>query len=108
MYKNGIRYENGITDKGYPSSGWAKGLGFELSWNKGPLIDSSGNKLELNGVFPRDLLFILNERFKFLQSSEFHCAEYMEVLSHLECCLEILEEREILRKKRGVCGLEDI
>lgn len=100
-----LAYQNFKTDEGFPFGGWAVGTGFNIKWQRGPLVDpETGNRLEPNGAFVETVLKAVLQRIEFYQDSPFNCEENAAAIFHIKGALEALNTRTARRTDQGVEG----
>lgn len=100
-----LEYQNFKTDEGYPNGGWAAGVGFDIKWQKGPLVDPETNeRLRPNGAFVETLLKAVKQRIEFYQDSPFNCEENARAISHIEAAIQALNDRTARRTEEGTEG----
>jgi hypothetical protein len=93
------------TPEGFPEGGITQGPGFVISWQRGPLKDStSGQEHPRNGAFVMDLIEAVIDRIEHYQDSQFACTENEEALTHLLRAHAVLQERIDRRTSEGVQG----
>lgn len=100
---------------GNPGGGSSQGMGFVISWQRGPLgrhaagCDSSGcvdgcTRLMQNGAFVEDVLEAVKDRLHFYQNGKFANIYNEKAISKIKEALKILRERTSDREKRQVEG----
>lgn len=99
----GFDARNYVDGAGRPSGGWARGKGFDITWQKGPLL-VDGRRIEPNGAFVETILEVVAFRIDHYQASQFNCEENAEALAHIEKALEALKRRTARRVDAGVEG----
>lgn len=101
-----IDFQNFEDDNGNPAGGYAKGLGFEIYYQNGPLA-VDGVRVEPNGAFVETVLLALIKRLNYYQAvsgGKFACRENALAITRLEEGLHWLKERTRDRERRGVEG----
>lgn len=94
-----------IDDQWRPEGGISQGVGYVISWQRGPLKDSaSGEAAPRNGAFVMDLIAAVVDRVEVYQTSPFACAENAEALLHLNQALAALANRQERREAAGTAG----
>lgn len=102
---NVLRCRNWVDSDGNPSSGYAHGIGFSVTFQDGPRgKDDNGVLHPANGAFVEDLLAAAMQRLAFFQNSKFACAENAEAIEHIHAAISALERRSSARRSRGVLG----
>lgn len=94
---------NNIDADGNPSGGSAKGLGFSIHWQDGPL-GRGAERTEPNGAFVETIIAAAAQRIDFYQQSKFACKENQEALDHLNAALAALDSRTKRREKQQTEG----
>lgn len=97
MRRQKYQASNILNEYGLPSGGSAKGLGFEINWQNGPLKEG-----EENGAFVQTIIDVLIERMEFFQESKFKCRENSLAITKLQEALHWLDARSNRRKLEGV------
>lgn len=95
--------ENYQDDQGNPAGGIARGPGFVIEWQNGPLA-VDGERREQNGAFVEDLLTVCLRRLEFYNSTRFKCRENSLAITHIEEAVHWLQHRTANRVARGVEG----
>ena len=88
---------------GAPEGGVTFGVGFTISWQRGPLGRGDDRKAP-NGAFVEDIIEAAKDRLRFYQGSRCACAENEAAIDKLESALAILESRTARREQAGVEG----
>jgi hypothetical protein len=102
---NVLRCRNWVDKDGNPSSGYAHGIGFSVTFQDGPRgKDDQGQLQPANGAFVEDLLTAAMQRLAFFQNSRFNCSENAEAIEHINKALQALNRRASGRAQRGVLG----
>ena len=92
-----------FSEDGVPEGGQTFGVGFAISWQRGPL-GRGGERLEPNGAFVEDVIAAAKDRLEFYQESRFASPYNAVALEHLRMALESLNQRTLDREKRDVEG----
>lgn len=87
-----------------PDGGDATGVGLNITWQRGPLVQPDGSVLPPNGAFVETVIQCAKHRLEFYQSTRFKCAENEEAIKHLESALESLAARFKRRDEAGTLG----
>jgi len=90
-----------------PAGGVSSGLGFNISWQMGPLGRGKDRRIP-NGAFVEKIIFAAIDRIQFYQKSKFKCDENATALLHLQDALYALETRTAGREARGTEGTHDL
>ena len=101
--RNKVEQLHHVDNGGNPAGGWARGTGFDIKWQAGPLA-VDGVRVDPNGAFVEDLIAAVIGRIEFYQDSQFHCLSNAVALGHLRAAAEALAERTRDREDRGVEG----
>ena len=88
---------------GKPHGGFAKGVGMDISWQKGPLGRGTDRK-EPNGAFVETVIAAALQRIEFYQASGFACSENASAIQNLKSALAVLDFRTTQREGAGVEG----
>ena len=94
------------TKDGKPHGGIAKGVGMDISWQKGPLGRGTERK-EPNGAFVETVIAEALQRLEFYQDSEFACSENASAITNLKSALGVLDYRTMQREGAGVEGTHE-
>ncbi len=93
-----------FTDKnGAPDGGSTTGTGFQINWQKGPLV-IDGQHLVQNGAFVEDIIHAAKGRLEYYQTTKFACTYNRDAIALLDEALRALSDRTTNRKERGVEG----
>lgn len=106
---NNLIWENRTDDGGMPAGGIVRGIGIDIDWQKGPLVNE-GQRLEQNGAFVEDVLKSCIQRVKHYQvvgNGVFACRENALAITHMEEALHWLQHRQAEREGRGVAGTHE-
>lgn len=103
MTSNGFTSDHFDDADGNPSGGCAFGVGFTISWQRGPLGRGDGRKLP-NGAFVEDLIAVVIDRLAYYQRSKFACNDNQRALEHLRAAAGALAARTVDREERAVEG----
>ena len=87
---------------GNPTGGFARGTGFEIDWQDGPIDRDAGEKP--NGTLIEDVLEVCKRRLEFYQDSRFRCKENAAALAYIKDAIAALLIRREDRAARGVLG----
>lgn len=97
--------ENFNDDNGNPAGGYAKGPGFSIDWQNGPLVDpETGDRREQTGAFVEDVLRAVIQRVEYYQDSRFNSAYNENALTAMREALSQFNARTADREDRGVEG----
>lgn len=96
-----------VDKDGNPHGGFAKGIGIDIAWQRGPL-GRDGDRIEPNGAFVEGVILAAIDRIEFYQSSRFHSIHNAVALGHLRAALEVLTERTREREDRKVEGTHTV
>lgn len=89
---------------GAPDGGVSFGIGFCISWQKGPLgKEGTPERKPPNGAFVETVLAAVIDRICYYQQSPFACPENAEALAHLQHAAVCLNNRT---KRRVAAGTE--
>jgi hypothetical protein len=91
---------------GKPHGGYAKGVGMDISWQKGPLGRGTERK-EPNGAFVETVIAAALQRLEFYQDSGFSCSENASAIHNLKSALGVLDFRTQQREGAGVEGTHE-
>lgn len=97
---------NHFTDNGVPCGGCTYGVGFNISWQNGPLGRNEG-RCAPNGAFVEDIIAAAKDRIEHYQSSKFNCQENADAIYHLELALKSLNSRTKRREMQDVEGTHE-
>lgn len=100
--------EHWMDENDNPGGGVSSGLGFNISWQNGPLQLPDGNRRIPNGAFVEAIVYAAIDRIQLYQRSKFKCDENEAALFHLKNALEALETRTAGRTARGVEGTHNV
>ena len=90
-----------------PDGGDATGIGLNITWQRGSLVQSDGTVRPPNGAFVETVIQSAKHRLEFYQSTKFNCAENAEAIQHLEKALEVLASRFKRRDEAGKLGTHE-
>lgn len=97
--------ENFNDDDGNPAGGYAKGPGFAIDWQNGPLVDpATGDRHEQTGAFVEDVLRAVIQRVEYYNGTKFRCRENSLAITHMEEAVHWFNARTADREDRGVEG----
>ena len=103
--RNKPRFEHHYCDlEGDPDGGVSHGMGYTISWQKGPL-KVAGSR---NGAFVEDVLDAVKSRLQFYQDSKFNHAANQTAIDNIETALFALRNRMADRIERGVAGTHEV
>lgn len=91
--------QNWTNDNGTHNGGVSTGIGFTISWQRGPI-----NEAGRNGAFLIEVLQSCFNQLEYFQNSNYSCQENVEALIHLQKCIELLESRRNRRLSTGTLG----
>ena len=91
--------QNWTNDDGTHDGGVSTGIGFTVSWQRGPL-----NEAGRNGAFLIEVLQSCSTQLEYFQNSSYSCQENADALIHLQKCIELLESRRNRRDLAGTLG----
>ena len=86
-----------------PAGGFNRGIGFNITWQDGPL-GRGKDRQKQNGAFVEEVLLAVISRMEFYQRTKFACTENADVLKHLYIALEFMQARTADREEREVEG----
>ena len=92
---------------GNPAGGNSSGCGFNIKWQKGPLM-VDGERKEPNGTFVETLLEVVKGRLVFYQGSKFACNENERAIASIDTALAYMHTRTANREARNVEGTHAI
>jgi len=95
---------------GNPTGGFARGTGFDISWQNGPLGRGEERK-EPNGAFVENIIAAALQRLEFYQTASFgrfKCRENAIAITKLEEALLWLDKRTRDREERQVEGTHKV
>lgn len=82
--------------EGKPDGGVSYGIGFTIAWQRGSLLEQGRN-----GAFLTEVLEASLDELKH-KNSQFPCDENTSAITHLQCCLDALNDRLRRRKEQGI------
>lgn len=88
---------------GNPAGGTSSGIGFNISWQNGPL-GRDNDRLKPNGAFVETLLAVVRDRLEYYQASKFNCQYNQDAINYIDKALEALNNRTKDRENRKVEG----
>ena len=91
------------TEEGVPDGGSAFGIGFIISWQKGPR-GRDAERAEPNGAFVETIIAAAAQRIEFYNRAGFACIENEDALHYLTKAMEALNHRTTRREREGVEG----
>jgi hypothetical protein len=86
---------------GAPDGGVSCGMGFVISWQRGPLTDGR------NGAFLLEVLSACQSQLEYYQTGQFASTENELALDNLKTAIAHLERRLDRRKAEGVLGTHE-
>jgi hypothetical protein len=86
---------------GAPDGGVSCGIGFVISWQRGPLSDGR------NGAFLLEVLSACQSQLEYYQTGQFASTENELALDNLKTAIAHLERRLDRRKAEGVLGTHE-
>lgn len=98
--------QNNLDEDNNPTGGFAAGVGFDITWQDGPL-GRGDDRQEPNGAFVETILAVCKQRLEFYQTAnagKFNCHENAFAIRSLTAALEALELRTQRREAAGVEG----
>ncbi len=99
--------ENIDDENGMPAGGYAKGVGFKIDWQNGPLGRGEYRK-EPNGAFVETIIKAALQRIEYYNSTRFKCRENSIAITKLEEALLWLNKRTSDRELRRVEGTHSV
>lgn len=87
-----------------PDGGQTFGPGFAVVWQRGPMVDASGNRKTQNGAFVEDIIKAAVDRLEYYQGTKFAGTYNSQALMFLNQALDVLSQRTAERASRGVEG----
>lgn len=100
-----IEAENFIDEDGNPAGGYVRGVGMNINWQNGPMVDpATGERLEQNGAFVEGMLEATLQRIEHYQTSKFRCRENALAITKIEEAIGWLQRRTSRRTKQGTEG----
>ena len=85
------------------AGGVSTGVGYTISWQRGPL-----NEAGRNGAFLLEVLASCESQLEYFQNSPWACAENQEALDSLKNTIALLERRRAKREDAGTLGTHKI
>lgn len=79
--------------------GVSTGIGFTISWQRGP-VDEVGR----NGAYLMDVLDSMIHQLQYFQQGKFECSENEQALQHLHAARDALQHRRDRRAEAGTLG----
>ena len=101
--KVGFKSNHYIDAEGKPDGGSICGLGFTITWQRGP-VTFLGDEPKPNGAFLEDIIDACLSTLRYYQETQFACLENSQAIAHLEVVLAILSKRSERRKSSGILG----
>lgn len=92
--------KNWLTDDGLHDGGVSTGIGFTISWQRGP-VHEEGDR---NGAFLIEVLEACENQLKVYQDGKFVCEENADALEYLNKSIGRLKDRLNRRKEEGTLG----
>jgi hypothetical protein len=93
VFQNNFYSEHFINAEKEPMGGFADGLGFTISWQRGQLKFNENKQALPNGAFVYDIVAVARDRVKFFQESKYKNEDYKKALKLLTKALEYLKVR---------------
>ena len=91
--------KNWSNEDGTHEGGVSCGVGYCISWQRGPLGDDGRN-----GAFLLEVLGSCRSQLAYFQDSKFKSQENEDALSHLDATIVALESRRDRRSAEGTLG----
>lgn len=95
--------QNWTNEDGTHAGGVSTGIGFTISWQRGPL-----NEAGRNGAFLLEVLGACKHQLAYYQDSKFACDENAIALNHVKEAIAALESRRNKRKDEGKLGTHQV
>lgn len=81
------------------AGGVSTGIGYTISWQRGPL-----NEAGRNGAFLIEVLQACLSQVEYFQETYLPCEENATAIDHLNAAIAVLESRRDKRRQAGVLG----
>jgi hypothetical protein len=94
--------QNWTDDQGNHQGGVSTGIGYTISWQRGPL-----NVAGRNGAFLIEVLGSCRDQLAYFQDSSFACEENQATLDSLDQAIAHLVSRRDRRKEVGTLGTHE-
>jgi hypothetical protein len=91
--------KNWTNEDGTHAGGVSTGIGFTISWQRGPLQEAGRN-----GAFLIEVLEACQSQLSYFQESSYPSQENINALESLEKCIEHLKSRRDRRQAEGTLG----
>lgn len=95
--------QNWTNEDGTHAGGVSTGVGFTISWQRGPL-----NEAGRNGAFLLEVLGACQHQLAYYQDSKYACAENQEALDHIDGAIAALQSRRTKRQEEGKLGTHQV
>ena len=92
---------------GNPAGGTASGVGFNITFQDGPMGQGPNKKFQ-NGAMVEDLLQVCLQRLRFFQESKLQCRQNSIAITKIEEAIHWLEDRTRDRESRDVKGTNKV
>ena len=105
----GLIFGFNFQENGFPHAGWVEcrnrmgDVSWTLRWQPG-VLDRTGGYDQPQGAFVEDLLVACKERLKFYQKSKAFCEENAEAIEYIQKAEDILVDRRLERRMKGIEG----
>lgn len=93
---------NWANPDGSHDGGVSTGIGFTISWQRGPLENGR------NGAFMLEVLDACRHQLEYYQNSKFACGENQEALQSIDRAIKVLQERRERRQQEGKLGTHQV
>ena len=110
IFRSDIVSHHASDKDGNPAGGTTNGLGFNISWQDGPLA-VDGTRKSPNGAFVEDVVAAVVDRIQYYQKAadgKFACRENALAITKLEEALHWMDHRTSDRIERGVEGTHGV
>jgi hypothetical protein len=94
--------QNWTNPDGTHDGGVSTGVGYTISWQRGPI-----NEAGRNGAFLIEVLESCRSQLAYFQNSSYACQENVEALNHLDLAIEALKSRRERREIQGTLGTHE-
>jgi hypothetical protein len=91
--------QNWTNDSGTHDGGVSTGIGFTISWQRGPI-----NVAGRNGAFLIEVMEACHSQLEYFQNSAYSCQENIEALEHLDKAIQSIKSRRSRREAEGTLG----
>jgi hypothetical protein len=95
--------KNWTDEQNNHQGGVSTGIGFTISWQRGPLQESGRN-----GAFLIEVLQCCHHQLAYYQNSKFSCPENSKALDALESAIKALQARRDRRASEGTLGTHNV